>query len=63
MNRRVIRKRSSAYYRRERNNWLMIILVWAAIIGTCYYIHLGAKCYRHFEELRNGVVTTINIGR
>ena len=57
MNRRI----SCGYRRRERINILKIVAVLALTAAIGYYGFLGVKCYRHFEELRRGVVTTINI--
>lgn len=56
-----MRKRSASYRRRERHNWMMIALVWAAIIGTCYYGVLGVKCIRHYQALIQGHTATINL--
>ena len=61
MNRRVIRTRSNGYYRRETHNVAKIVAVLALTAAIGYYGFLGVKCYKHFEELRRGVVTTINI--
>ena len=61
MNKRVIRRHSSSYYRQERHNYIMIIIVWLAIIGTCYYGVLGVKCIRHYQDLTRGHVATIQL--
>ena len=53
------RMRSSGYYRRERHNWLMIAIVWAAIIGICYYVYIGNKCVKHYQGLVQGHAATI----
>jgi hypothetical protein len=58
MNRRV----SSGYRKRERLNVVKIVAVLALTVAIGYYGFLGVKCYRHFEELKRGVVTTISIG-
>jgi hypothetical protein len=61
MKRRTIKLRSNGYYRRERHNYIMIAIVWVAIIATCYYGVIGVKCVRHYQELMQGRVTTINM--
>ena len=60
--RRVIRTKSAGYYKRERWNIVKIVAVLALTVAVGYYGFLGAKCIRHFEELKRGV-TTSNVGR
>lgn len=57
----ITMKRSASYKRRERNNWIMIAIVWAGIIGTCYYGYLGVQCIQHYQALVQGRTTTINL--
>lgn len=42
-------------------NWVKIAIVWAVIIGTCYYGYLGVQCIQHYQELMNNRMTTINM--
>ena len=54
-------RQSVSYKRRERNNWIGIIVVWTGIIAACYYGYLGVKCIRHYQDLMRGHVATIQL--
>jgi len=54
-----MRRRSAGYYRRERHNLFKIVLVWATIIGICYYVYVGNKCVKHYQGLIQGHAATM----
>ncbi len=49
------------YFRREKHNLFRITLVWAAIIGICYYAYLGNKCVQHYMDMCHGHVAIITL--
>jgi len=57
MNRRIV---SSSYRRRERWNIVKIIAVLVLTAAIGYYGFIGIKCYKHYQELLNNRVATIN---
>jgi hypothetical protein len=54
-------RKGNSYYRVERYNWLKIAIVWASIIGICYYGYISVQCIKHYQGLMNNRSTTISM--
>jgi len=54
-------RRSSRYYKQIRHDLFRIAIVWAAIIGTCYYVYICNKCVQHYREVCRGNIAIITL--